>query len=98
MMLLLSLFWLLIGLFIGALAIAAKLPPATQRYQKRLSMLVAGALAALIGGWLGTWVFGSLFGTATALWIAVAGIVVTGVIQLLKNASASNTPEAPPNT
>src|SRR5579875_3564593 len=98
MMLLLSLCWLLIGLFIGALAIAAQLPPVTRRRQQRLSMLVAGALAALIGGWLGTWIFGSLFGTAAALWIAVAGIVVTGVIQLLRNASASNKRAISPKT
>jgi uncharacterized membrane protein YeaQ/YmgE (transglycosylase-associated protein family) len=72
MMLLLSLCWLLIGLFVGVLANVAALGPAEWvrgRY-------VVGVLAALAGGWLGTWVFGSLFGTATAVVVAVLGVVV----------------------
>jgi uncharacterized membrane protein len=75
-MLILSLFWLLIGLFIGALAIAAKLRPAAWVSGGRLAMLSLGALAALLGGWLGTWLFGSLFATATAVWVAVLGVAL----------------------
>ena len=75
-MLILSLFWLLIGLFIGALANAAKLRPATWGRGGWLGMLGLGALAALLGGWLGLWVFGALFATATALWIAVLGVAL----------------------
>ena len=74
-MLILSLFWLLIGLFIGALAIAARLRPATWVRGGRLAMLGLGALAAFLGGWLGTWLFGTLFATATAVWVAVLGVV-----------------------
>ena len=74
-MLILSLFWLLIGLIIGALAIAAKLRPAAWVRGGRLGMLGVGALAALLGGWLGTWLFGTLFATATAIWVAVLGVV-----------------------
>ncbi len=70
-MLILSFFWLLIGLFIGALANAAKLRPSTWVHGGRLGMLGLGALAALLGGWLGTWLFGPLFATATAVWVAV---------------------------
>ena len=70
-MLILSLFWLLIGLLIGALANAAKLRPAAWVRGGRLGMLGLGALVALLGGWLGTWLLGALFATATAIWIAV---------------------------
>lgn len=75
-MLILSLFWLLIGLLIGALANAAKLRPAAWGSRGRLGMLGLGVLAALLGGWLGTWVFSALFATATAIWIAVLGVAL----------------------
>ena len=75
-MLILSLFWLLIGLLIGALANAAKLRPAAWVRGGRLGMLGLGALVALLGGWLGTWLLGSLFATATAIWIAVLGVAL----------------------
>jgi len=75
-MLILSLFWLLIGLLIGALANAAKLRPAAWVRGGRLGMLGLGALVALLSGWLGTWLLGSLFATATAIWIAVLGVAL----------------------
>jgi hypothetical protein len=75
-MLLLSLFWVLLGLLIGALANAAKLRPAAWVRGGRLGMLGLGALVAVLGGWLGTWVLGTLFATATALWIAVLGVAL----------------------
>ena len=75
-MLILSLLWLLIGLLIGALANAAKLRPAAWGRGGRLGMLGLGALVALLGGWLGTWLLGSLFATATAIWIAVLGVAL----------------------
>ena len=75
-MLILSLFWLLIGLLIGALANAAKLRRVTWVGGGRLGMLGLGALVALLGGWLGTWLLGALFATATAIWIAVLGVVL----------------------
>ena len=71
-MLLLSLCWLLIGLFVGLLANVAALGPVgwvRGRY-------VVGGVGGLVGGWLGTWVFGLLFGTATAVVVAVLGVVV----------------------
>jgi hypothetical protein len=70
-MLILSLFWFLIGLLIGALANAAKLRPVSWVRGGRLTLLGLGALVTLLGGWLGTWLLGSLFATATAIWIAV---------------------------
>jgi uncharacterized membrane protein YeaQ/YmgE (transglycosylase-associated protein family) len=75
-MLLLSLFWMLLGLLIGALANAAKLRPAAWVRGGWLGMLGLGALVAVLGGWLGTWVLGTLFATATALWIAVLGVAL----------------------
>ena len=75
-MLILSLFWLLIGLLIGALANAAKLRPATWVRGGRLGMLGLGAPVALLGGWLGTLLLGTLFATATAIWIAVLGVAL----------------------
>jgi uncharacterized membrane protein YeaQ/YmgE (transglycosylase-associated protein family) len=76
MMLLLSLFWLVLGLLIGALANAAKLRPAAWERGGRLGMLGLGALVAVLGGWLGMWVLGTLFATATALWTAVLGVAL----------------------
>ncbi|HXX78680.1 MAG TPA: hypothetical protein VEH81_12230 [Ktedonobacteraceae bacterium] len=75
-MLILSLFWFLIGLFIGAMANAAKLRPVAWVRGGRLGMLGLGALVALLGGWLGTWLFGTLFATATAIWVAVLGVAL----------------------
>lgn len=75
-MLILSLIWVVLGLLIGVLANAAKLRPAAWRRAGWFGMLGLGALAALLGGWLGTWVLGALFATATALWIAVLGVAL----------------------
>lgn len=76
MMLVLSLIWVVLGLLIGALANGAKLRPAMWGHRGWLAMLGLGALAALFGGWLGTWILGSLFATAAALWIAVLGVAL----------------------
>jgi len=75
-MLILSLVWVVLGLLIGALANAAKLRPAAWGRGGWFAMIGLGALAALLGGWLGTWVLGALFATATALWIAVLGVAL----------------------
>ena len=75
-MLILSLFWVLIGLLIGALANAAKLRPEAWVRGGPLTLLGLGALVSLLGGWLGTWLLGPLFATATAIWIAVLGVAL----------------------
>jgi hypothetical protein len=75
-MLILSLCWLLLGLLIGALANAAKLRSAVRVRGGHVGMLGLGALVALLGGWLGIWLLGALFATATAIWIAVLGVVL----------------------
>jgi len=73
----LSLVWLAAGAVIGALAAAARLERigAARRAPRPLVSRVwvkiaIGALAALLGGWLGVLVFGRLFSTATALWVS----------------------------
>jgi uncharacterized membrane protein YeaQ/YmgE (transglycosylase-associated protein family) len=73
-MLLLSLLWLVIGVLVGALAAGARLRPA--RWSKRgwLTMPGVGMVSSLFGGWLGAWLFGSQYGTVTALWVGVMGV------------------------
>jgi predicted lipid-binding transport protein (Tim44 family) len=77
-MLALSFIWLLLGVFIGALALGARLRP-LPAYLGRYgwaAMLGIGALAGLIGGWLGTILYGRFFGTACAAWIAVLSVTL----------------------
>jgi hypothetical protein len=74
-MLALSLLWLLLGGVSGALALGARLRPALWGPRGRLIMLGVGAAAGLLGGWLGALVLGRLYGTVTALWIAVLVVV-----------------------
>lgn len=75
MILILSFLWLLVGALIGVLANAAKLRPAWVR-GGRVGMLGLGALLALLGGLVGTLLFGTLFATATAIWISVLGVAL----------------------
>jgi hypothetical protein len=75
MILILSFLWLLVGVLIGVLANAAKLRPAWVR-GGRVGMLGLGALLALLGGLVGTLLFGTLFATATAIWISVLGVAL----------------------
>jgi hypothetical protein len=76
-MLSLSILWVLLGLVIGLLAVAARLDrrhssgPTNWRI-----LLLIGVLAGLAGGWLGTFLFGRFFGSATAAWVAVLAVVV----------------------
>jgi uncharacterized membrane protein YeaQ/YmgE (transglycosylase-associated protein family) len=83
-MLLLSLFWLLLGLLIGALSLAARLRPAHWGRRGWLILLGVGALAALLGGWLGTLLYSRLFGTPTALWFAIFIIVLVCLVERLR--------------
>ena len=94
-MLILSLFWLLIGLLIGALANAAKLRPTAWVRQGRLGMLGIGALGALLGGWLGTLLLSSLFATAAAIWIAVLSVALAPRLIMWCNAWLHSRSAAP---
>ena len=78
-MLQLSLFWVLLGLAFGVLAQAARLGFSARGMALRqgwLVTLVVGAALSLVGGWLGTWLLGRLYGTPTALWVGILGVVV----------------------
>lgn len=67
--------WLIGGIIVGGLANGARLSLPARRpslpHGGWLS-LGLGALAALAGGLLGTWLFGGLYALPTALWLAVA--------------------------
>lgn len=76
-MLTLSLVWVVGGALVGLLVRAAALWPARRGDGARWPLwryVVLGALAALAGGWLGTLLFGNLFGSPTAVWF---GVLVT---------------------
>lgn len=78
-MLQLSLFWVILGLIFGTLAQAARLgfsARGVQGAQGWLATLGVGVLLSLIGGWLGTALLGRLYGTPTALWVGILGVVV----------------------
>ena len=79
-MLLLSLLWLVIGVLLGALANGARLRPALWGKRGWLIMLGVGLVSALIGGWLGAWLFGLQYGTVTALWV---GVLCVGLLPRL---------------
>ena len=73
-LLVLSAVWLIGGALVGALALAARLVPSawwSRRGWSAVWTVGAGALAGLMGGWLGTLLLGTFFGSPTAAWIAV---------------------------
>jgi hypothetical protein len=66
--------WALAGAVIGLLASAARVGPSTAAAPQWLALLGAGS--ALVGGGLGTLVWGSVFATSAALWVAVLGVTL----------------------
>ncbi len=73
----LALTWLALGVLVGALATAARLDgvgdaESAQRplVSRAWAKIAIGALAGLLGGWLGVVVFGRLYSVATALWVS----------------------------
>lgn len=78
-MLQLSLFWIILGLIFGVLAQAARLGFSARGVQGAIgwwATLAVGAALSLAGGWLGTLLLGRLYGTPTALWVGILGVVV----------------------
>ena len=82
-MLLLSLLWLLLGSIVGVLALTARLRPDAWGC-RGLLLLGFDALAALLGGWMGTLLFGRLFGTPTALWVAILLVLLAWLVVRLR--------------
>jgi polyferredoxin len=64
----LLLIWLACGLIIGGLVMAADWKPTQWRWYWLLTLAIG---AGVLGGLLGSWLFGPLFGTPIALWITV---------------------------
>ena len=79
-MLVISLFWIVLGILIGALANAARLRPSAWGRLGWLLMLDIGALAALAGGWLGVLLLERNVATAMALWVAVLAITIPWLV------------------
>lgn len=75
--------WATLGILIGALALAARLKPADWGKHGWLWMLALGADSALLGGVFSFWLFGRLFSTPAALWIAVLAICAPGLCERL---------------
>jgi hypothetical protein len=82
-MFLLSLIWLALGVAVGALALAARLRPASWGRRGWLMLPGLGALSALLGGWLGMLLLSKLFGTPAALWVAVLAVFLPWLIERL---------------
>ncbi len=80
-MFMLSLLWILIGFLIGALANAVRRRPAAWGRRGWLYLPAAGALLALLGGWIGALLLGALFATATAIAVAAAGVTVYAMVR-----------------
>lgn len=76
--------WAALGLLSGALALAARLKPATWGRVGWLWMLALGLLAAICGGLLGLLLAGRLFSSAFALWIAVLAVCVPWAYNALR--------------
>lgn len=72
----LVLLWLALGLGIGALAVSARLGRSTLGKRAWLLMPGIGAIAALLGGIVGSLVLSLFYGIATAVWTAVLGVAV----------------------
>lgn len=72
----LSILWVLLGLVIGLLAVAARRDCKRSGSTNWRILLLIGILAGLAGGWLGTLLFGRFFGSATSAWVAVLAVVV----------------------
>lgn len=87
-MLLLSLIWLLLGCMVAALALAARLRPGAFGRWGWLRLSGLGALAALLGGWMGTFLLGRLFGTLTALWVAILSVFLAWLVEHLRTSGS----------
>ncbi len=88
-MVLLSLIWLALGVVLGALALAARLRPSSWGHRGWLIVLGVGALAGLLGGWIGALLLGRLFGTPVALWVAILAVVLPWLVERLRSRAQS---------
>jgi uncharacterized membrane protein len=80
----LMLIWAILGLLVGVLACAAHLQPTAWSRHRWLWLAALGLGAALLGGLLGFWLFGRIFASASALWIAVLATCAPGLYSALR--------------
>jgi len=81
--------WALLGLLVGALALAARLKPVSWGGRGWLCLLALGLASALVGGLLGFWLLGRLFSSAAALWVAVLVLCLPRLADVLRIRRAS---------
>lgn len=81
--------WALLGILAGALALAARLKPASWTGHGWLWLLALGLGSSLLGGLLGLWLLGRLFSTAAALWIAVLALCLPRLFSTLSTRRAN---------
>jgi hypothetical protein len=74
-MLTLLLIWTVLGMLVAVVARAARPWPASTPLPRWRFLLTEGALAGLLGGWLGSLVFGRFYGAPNALWFSAALLV-----------------------
>ena len=84
-MLMLSFLWLVIGLVIGLICLAAHLQPQAWSRSSWPLLLIISGVSGYLGGWLGVWLFGRLFAPFAALWIAIlASLLIPRLLVLLR--------------
>lgn len=87
-MLELSLFWIILGVVLGALANGARWGLSARGFAgwpATLGTLGIGSVGAVLVGWLGVFVFGRPFGTPAALWGGIlAAVLVPWLLALAR--------------
>jgi hypothetical protein len=79
-MLTLSLIWLGLGAVIGLAALAAQLAPPRWGGWRWLALPALGAVAALLGGWLGALLFDRVQASLVAVWVCIPVVVLTALL------------------
>jgi hypothetical protein len=79
-MLTLSLLWLGLGVIIGLAALAAQLAPPRWGGWRWLALPALGAVASLLGGWLGALLFDRVQASLVAVWVCIPAVVLTALL------------------
>ena len=87
----LVLLWIVFGLLVGLLAGGARLRPQSWGPRGRYIMFGLSVGGALLGGIIGTWLFGDFYSIAMALWTSVL-VVAIGPWLILRFSQRNATP------
>jgi hypothetical protein len=79
-MLTLSLIWLGLGVVVGLAALAAQLAPPRWGSWRWLALPALGAVAALVGGWLGELLFDRVQASLVAVWVCILVVVAARLL------------------